>query len=197
MEKIMGRLLSRMLVPLMLLTVVGACGPRPVAGLPPGLPWQPGRYVQESSVTPDFDPEEAPYSLAAFPVEQAAGAPAESFQAIFQEELLRAWQAQGLKVGTRKNAVRLSGTVHNLSLRGARLRWLTGRLYASLTMSGLLTKGDGVVFAFRDQVAVSSPLAPGKAAPREQELLLRSLAREAARHILNELLLHRSPSDSG
>ena len=47
-----------------------------------------------------------------------------------------------------------------------------------------------MLFAFRDQVYLSSPLAPGLAAPMEKDLLLARLAREAVNHILNELLLH-------
>ncbi|MGQ9689088.1 MAG: hypothetical protein ACUVXF_09915 [Desulfobaccales bacterium] len=196
MEKTMGRLLSRLWVLVVVLMVLGACGPRLRPGVATGAEWRPGQYVQESSVAPDFNPEEASYSLTLFPVEQASGTSAGTFQNLFQEELLRAWRAQGLKVERGKDAVRLSGAIHYLSLRGTRLRWLTGRVHACLTISGVLTREDQVLFAFRDQVALASPLAPGRASPKEQELLLRRLAREAVQHILNELLLHRRPSAS-
>ncbi len=80
---------------------------------------------------------------------------------------------------------------------GTRLRWLTGRLHASLAIAGTISRGEQVLFAFRDQVNVSSPLAPGPPAPREQELLLRQLARESIHHLLNELLLHGILDESG
>jgi len=38
---------------------------------------------------------------------------------------------------------------------------------------------------------VSSPVNPGPAAPKENELLLRQAARTFAVHLLNELLLYR------
>ena len=47
-----------------------------------------------------------------------------------------------------------------------------------------------MLFAFQDQINLSSPVTPGLAAPREQDLFLHQLARETAYHILNELLLH-------
>jgi hypothetical protein len=67
---------------------------------------------------------------------------------------------------------------------------LSGRLFASLTIAGTINRGEQVLFAFQDQINLSSPVSPGLAAPREQDLLLHQLAREAAHHILNELLLH-------
>jgi hypothetical protein len=185
----MGRLLCLIFVVLVLLASSCAWGLQPLPTAPMGLALQPGRYVKESYFAPDFKPEEASYTFAAFPVEQADKAPSEVFQNIFQEELVRAWQAQGLKLGPGEKAGRLSGTIHHLSLRGARLRWLTGRMHASLTISGSFIREGQVLFAFRDHVNVSSPLAPGPAAPREQDLLLRRLAREAVHHLLNELLL--------
>ncbi len=193
----MGRLLCRILLAVVILASGCAGGVKPLPGAPAGAIWQPGRYVQSSFFAPDFKPEEMSYTLTAFPVEQADRAPAAAFEKIFQAELVRAWQAQGLKLGPAEPAATLSGTVHHLSLKGARLRWLTGRVHASLTMSGALTRGGQVLFAFRDQVRLSSPLAPGPAVPREQEMLLSRLAREAAQHLLNELLLQGRTPDSG
>jgi hypothetical protein len=192
MEMAMCRLLLRVTSVLAALSV-GACGPRLFPAAPAGLaglPLKPGQYVQESYFAPDFKPDEASYTFGAFPVTEANGAPAEKFLKIFQDELVSAWQAQGLKLGPGENACLLSGTIWHLSVKGARLRWLTGRLFASLSISGEITRGGQVLFAFRDQVEVSSPLSPGPAAPREQELLLRQLARETVHHLLNELLLH-------
>ena len=179
------------------LVAVAACGPLALPPQPAPVIFLPGEYLKESYFAPDFKPAEAVYFLSAFPVAQASNAPAEAFQKIFAEELVRAWQAQGLKIGSGKEACSQSGTIHRLAVRGTRLRWLTGRLYASLTISGTITRGTQVLFAFRDQVYVSSPLAPGLAAPREKDLLLARLARETVNHILNELLLHGSTPNSG
>jgi hypothetical protein len=179
------------------LAAAGACGPRALPPQPAAVVFLPGEYLKESYFASDFNPAEAVYFLSAFPVAQASNASAEAFRKIFAEELVRAWQAQGLKIGSGKDACSLSGTIHRLAVRGARLRWLTGRLFASLTISGTITRGTRVLFAFRDQVYLSSPLAPGLAAPREKDLLLARLARETVNHLLNELLLHGSTPKSG
>ena len=179
------------------LTAVSACGPRALPPKPAAVVFLPGEYVEESYFAPDFKPADTIYALNAFPVARSINASAEAFQKIFQEGLVRAWQAQGLKIGSGQNACSLSGTIHYLAVKGARLRWLTGRLFASLTISGTITRGDQVLFAFRDQVYLSSPLAPGVAAPREKDLLLARLAQEAVNHLLNELLLHGLTAESG
>ena len=177
---------------------VGACGLRALPPKPAAVAFLPGEYLKESYFAPDFNPAETIYSLNAFPVAQASNVSAEAFRKIFAEELVRAWQAQGLKIGSGKDACSLSGTIHHLAVRGAHLRWLTGRLFASLTISGTITRGDRVLFAFRDQVYLSSPLAPGFAAPHEKDLLLHRLAQETVNHLLNELLLlHGVTGDSG
>ena len=169
---------------------VGACGPRlMLPAAPAGVPLQPGIYVKESYLAPGFKPEELSYILGDFTVTEASGASPELFLKIFQDELIKSWQAQGLKLGPGEHAATLSGTIQNLAVQGARLRWLTGRLQASLVIAGTITRGNRVLFAFQDALEVSSPMAPGPPAPREQELLLRQLAREAMHHILNELLL--------
>jgi hypothetical protein len=179
------------------LAALGACGPLVLPPPPAGFPsLQPGRYVQESYVAPDFQPAAASYFFTPFTIAPGSDALAEAFQKVLQDELVRAWQAQGLKVEHSKNGARVSGTIQHLSIKGARLRWLSGRIFASLTMAGTITRGEQVLFAFQDQVDLSSPVSPGWVAPREQELLLHQLAREAAHHILNELLLH-GRNDSG
>lgn len=179
------------------LALLGACGPRALPAAPADGPLQPGRYVQASYFAPDFQPDEVPYTLGAFTAASTGAVPSEAFLNIFQEELVRAWQAQGLKLGQGEKACLLTGAIGHLAVKGARLRWLTGRIHASLSISGTITRGDQVLFAFQDQVNVSSPLAPGPAAPREQELLLRLLARETITHLLNELLLHGATGGSG
>ncbi len=182
------------------LAILGGCGPRLLPAPPAtlaGVPLKPGRYVKESYVAPDFKPDEVSYTLGAFTVAPTGQAPAELFSKIFQDELGRSWQAQGLKLASGKDACLVTGTIEQLAVMGTRLRWLTGRLHASLAIAGTITRGEQVLFAFRDQVNVSSPLAPGPPAPREQELLLRQLARESIHHLLNELLLHGILDESG
>jgi hypothetical protein len=189
MEMAMCRLCLWVTSVLAALALFMACGPRARPPAPAGAPLQPGQYVQASVFAPDFQPDKVSYTLGAFtaaPNPASAGA----FLKIFQDELGRAWKAQGLKLDQGAKACLLTGAIENLAVRGTRLRWLTGRIHASLSISGTITRGDQVLFAFRDQVSVSSPLAPGLAAPREQELLLRQLAREAIFRLLNELLLH-------
>ena len=193
----MNRLFFLISILLAALTALGACGPRPLPAAFAGLPLQPGRYVKESYFAPNFKPVEATYTINAFPVAAARNLSSEEFSKLFQEELVRAWQAQGLKVGSGKKTCRLSGTIHHLSVKGARLRFLTGRLHATLTISGAITRGDQVLFAFRDRVTMSSPVAPGLGAPKEKELLLSQLARETVFHLLNELLLHGPSIESG
>jgi hypothetical protein len=173
-----------------ILTALGACGPLVLPPPPAGEPLLPGQYVRLSYFAPDFKPEDVAYTFTDFAVAPDSIALSGAFQKIFQDELGRAWQAQGLKLDHGKEAARVSGTIQYLSVKGARLRWLSGRILASLTIAGTITLGDQVLFAFQDQINLSSPVSPGLAAPREQDLLLRQLAREAAQHILNELLLH-------
>jgi len=191
------RLLLRFLLGLYLTVVgVGGCAP----ALPPaaaGVAWQPGRYVQESYRSPDFHAEKTTYTLSSLTVEEAVGVTPEEFLPIFREEWTRAWQAAGLKTAAAADSAGLSGTVHHLSLKGAAFRRLTGRLRGSLTISGTITRGQEILFAFRDRVEVSSPLAPGPAPPKEREIFLRQLARETVYHLLNELLLQGFTAESG
>jgi len=179
-----------------MLTTVAACGPRPLPATLAGLTLQPGRYIKESYFAPGFKPGKATYALTPFTATAAGGASAALFAKLFQEVLLGAWEAQGLKLSPQGKAYRLDGTIQSLSVRGDRFRRVTGRVHAVLTISGTITHDEQVVFAFRDRVAASSPLAPGPPAPKEKELLLRQLARETAIHLLNELLLHGDTADS-
>ena len=183
---------------LVITAAVAACRPRALpAGPAAPVPLKPGNYVKEFYIAPDFEPTRTAYTFNIFPVIQADNASAQAFQQIFQEELLRAWQDQGLKAASGQEAAAVSGTIHRVAVKGARLRWLSGRLQASLAISGTITRGSRVLFAFQDQVYLSSPVAPGRAAPREKDLLLRRLAREAVHHLLNEMLLHGVTTESG
>ena len=178
------------------IAALGACGPLALPPPPAGLPLQPGQYVRASYFAPGFKPEEASYTFTVFTLAPGSDSQGIAFLKVFQDELVRAWQAQGLKLGQGEKMARLSGTIQHLSVKGARLRWLSGRIFASLTISGTITRGEQVLFAFQDQINLSSPVSPGLAAPKEKDLLLHQLARETAYHILNELLLH-GENDSG
>jgi hypothetical protein len=197
MEMAMCRLFYLISCVLAALTALGACGSRLLPATPAGLAFQPGRYVKESYFAPDFKPVDATYAFNAFTVTAAREVPAEEFLELFREELVRAWRAQGLRTSSGKKTCRLSGTIHHLSVKGARFRFLTGRLHATIALSGTITRGEQVLFTFRDQINMSSPQAPGSAAPQEKILLLRQLARETVHHLLNELLLHGPTDDSG
>lgn len=191
------RLLSWPLCCLFLM-VAGLMGcARALPPAPAGVAWQPGRYVQESYRAPDFEPEKTSYVLDSVTVEEARGVNPEEFLKIFREELARVWQATGLRFESGEESAHLAGTIHHLAVRGADFRWLTGRLRGSLTISGTITRGDQILFAFRDRVQVSSPLAPGPAAPKEMELFLHQLALETVHHLVNELLLQGFTADSG
>jgi hypothetical protein len=172
------------------IVALGACGPLVLPPPPAGVPMHPGQYVRLAYFAPGFNPEDVSCTFTPFTVTPGSDAQASAFVKIFQDELVRAWQAQGLKLDHGKEAARVAGTIQHLSVKGGRLRWFSGRIIASLTIAGTITQGKQVLFAFQDQINLSSPVSPGFTAPREQDLLLRQLAREAAYHILNELLLH-------
>lgn len=174
----------------------GGCGPRP---LPPvsGVTLQPGRFLAGFYIAPDFVPDRVTYNLEPFIVEQARETDPGSFQALLQEELARTWEANGLKVNGSPGTCRVSGAVHAVSVKGTTLRFLLGRISAELSVSGAITKKGQTVFAFSDRVVVRSPVNPGPAAPKEQELLLRQAARAFVNHLLTELLLYRPPDSEG
>lgn len=195
MEKPMESRFPRFLVLTALLGLFLGCRGL-VLQAPAGVSWQPGRYVLYSFRTPGFEPEEAAYLLTPFPVRHALSLQAPEFQQLFFEELREAFRSQGLKIEG-PDPVRLTGTIHQVQVHGSRLRWLTGRLRATLGVSGTISRGEEVLFAFADELTLSSPVAPGRGAPGEKELLLRRVARQAAHRLLNELLLQRETSGSG
>ncbi len=172
------------------LTLVGlwGCVPRPAPTLPAGIALQPGRYLTSVYRAPDFDPGRTTYALEPFRVEAPQGVDPEAFQAQFQDELSRAMAANGLKIDPKSPTV-LSGAVQQVEIRGASLRFLTGKITAYLTVQGTISRGDETLFAFQDRIELSSPVHPGSPAPRERELLLNQAARTFAAHLLNEMLL--------
>jgi hypothetical protein len=177
---------------LALLMGSGGCLPRP---LPPvsGVTLQPGRFLEGFYIAPGFAPDRVTYELEPLTVEQARDVDPAGFQALLQEELARAWEANGLKLKGPQGACRVSGAVHSVSVKGTTLRWLTGRISADLSVSGAITQEGRTVFAFSDRVLVKSPVKPGPAAPKERELLLRQAARAFVDHLLTELLLYGPP----
>jgi len=166
------------------------CVPRLAPAVPPGVLLTPGRYLTACYRAPDFHPVQAAYSLTPFMVSTAQDVPAATFQSLFMQELTRAWQANGLKISPQGDTA-LSGVVQYVALRGAAWRFLTGSVDANLVVSGAITREGDTLFAFQDRIRVSSPVNPGPAAPKENELLLRQAARTFAVHLLNELLLYR------
>jgi hypothetical protein len=170
----------------------GSCVPRP---LPPvsGVTLQPGRFLAGYYAAPDFAPDQVTYDLEPFTVEQARDVDPAGFQALLQTELAQAWEANGLKVKGPQGVCRVSGAVRLVSVKGTKLRFLTGRIAARLEVSGVITQEGRTLFAFSDRVQVSSPVNPGPAAPKEQEILLRQAARTFVNHLLTELLLYGSP----
>lgn len=180
---------------LALVTMAGwGCAPRLSPVLPDGITLQPGRFLEAYYRAPDFASDRAVYVLKTFPVELAQEVAADAFQAILQEELTRAWAANGLKVAPQGD-VELSGTVQYVDLRGASLRFITGKIYVNLVVSGAVTRGRETLFAFQDRLHVTSPVNPGPAAPKEADLLLHQAARTFAVHLLNELLLYWLPAE--
>jgi hypothetical protein len=169
------------------------CAPRLAPLAPPGLTMQPGRYLTAFYRAPDFDPGRVTYTLEPFTVGQAQAVSPETFQAMLQEELTRAWQANGLKTSPRGEVV-LSGTIQYVALRGTSIRFITGKICTDLVVSGALARGDETLFAFQDRIHLTSPVKPGPPAPKEAELLLRDTARTLAMHLLNELLLYGLPA---
>lgn len=161
--------------------------------LPPpslGVEFGPGRYVREYYAAPDFEPTAGRYHLAPIRVEAIEGMEPESARRLFQAEVSQALTANGLAVHPAPADMELTLVLHRLEVSRA-FRWLRGRISATLALSGTITHKDRPVFAFRDTLRLTSPLAPGPAAPQESQLLLRQLFREAARRMVNQMLLYR------
>jgi hypothetical protein len=190
---------KRLSVSLLALVIfwLGGCGPRLLPAAPPGVTLQPGRYLAGVYVAPGFTPDKVAYKLGSFTVETAAGVAPQDFLTQLQTELARGLEANGLQAPPHGEACLLSGTVNRVGVAGGRLRFLTGKISADLVVSGTITRGDQTLFAFQDRVHLTSPVKPGAAAPRENELLLRQVARAFVIHLLNELLLQGAPPAEG
>jgi hypothetical protein len=176
------------------LTWMTGCAPRLAPVVPAGVVLAPGRYLTAVYRDPAFQPDRFSYTIQTFPVEQAQGITPPTFQSIFQDELTRAWQANGLKIAPQGEVV-LAGTVQYVDLCGVSFKWLTGQISANLVVSGAITRGGATEFAFQDRLNLTSPVNPGPPAPKEGDLLLRAAARTFATHLLNELLLYGRPAE--
>ncbi|MCG2772296.1 MAG: hypothetical protein L6277_09435 [Desulfobacterales bacterium] len=170
----------------------GGCAPRLAPATPAGVALEPGRYLTAYYRAPDFTPAQATYVLTPFEVSTAQGVAADTFQALFLEELTQAWRANGLKLSDQGDTV-VDGVVQFVAVRGAAFRFLRGRIDTDLVVSGAITRGGDTLFACQDRITMSSPVNPGPPAPKEDELLLRQAARTFAIHLLNEMLLYWPP----
>ncbi len=169
--------------------VIWGCASKLAPTLPSGIALQPGHYVTAAYRAPDFAGNRTAYALEQITVQAAQGVDPETFRAQLQAELSRAFQANGLKVDPHSDTG-LNLTVQQVEIRGTSLRFILGKITAHLTVSGTISRGDEILFAFQDRISLSSPVNPGPAAPKEKELLLDLAARTCAVHLLNELLLY-------
>jgi hypothetical protein len=176
------------------LVCLWGCVPRVPPATYPGITLQPGRYLTAYYRAPDFAPAQATYVLQPFSVETVQGFPADTFQALFMQELTQAWQANGLKLSPQGDTV-LSGMIQSVEIYGRTFRFIRGKIDASLVVSATITRGNDTLFACQDRINLSSPVNPGPPAPKEDELLLRQAARTFAVHLLNEMLLYWPPAE--
>lgn len=180
--------LERLFLCLILLFLAG-CRSLPLPPAPAGVALKPGQYLGEYYAAPDFEPARHRYYLAPFTLEAAQDVESAAFLTIFQTELAKAFEANGLALAGSRADCRVAGVVHRVGVSST-LRLLRGRISGELQVAGTITREDRVVFAFRDALSLTSPLAPGPAAPKEAELLLRQLSRAFAQRLLNQLLLY-------
>jgi hypothetical protein len=152
--------------------------------------------VTASYRAPGWTADRTSFALSPFLVQAAQGVAPETFQALLQEEISRAMQANGLKIDPHSDTV-LRGTVSRLEVRGGSLRFITGSITAAFTVEGQVSRGAEILFAFQDRIKLNSPVNPGAPAPKELELLLTQAARTCAAHLLNELLLTGAPPKAG
>ncbi len=154
-----------------------------------GLALQPGRYLQKYYRSPELDPAAAVYQVEAFPVEQVTGLSVEKARVLFNEELLKAMAANGLRVSPEKPQLVLSGVVDRFSVASPTWRFLSGKGNAELRVVGEIRQGQEVVFAFQDEVAINPAVNPRHRPALEPDLIARQAARRFAMNFLNELLL--------
>lgn len=190
----MKRCTSLGLILTLCLVCVWGCVRRPTPAVTPGVTLQPGKYLTAYYRAPDFAPAQATFVITPFSVETAQGFPAESFLTLFMQELTQAWQANGLRISPQGDT-HLGGVIQSVAICGRALRFIRGKIDASLVVSASITRGNETLFACQDRINLSSPVNPGPPAPKEDELLLRQAARTFAVHLLNEMLLYWPPAE--
>jgi hypothetical protein len=158
-----------------------------------GLTLEPGRYLQKYYRSPDLDPAAAVFQVETFPMEQVEGLSLEQSGRLFNEELLKAMAANGLKVSGEKPQLVLSGVVNRFSVASPTWRFLSGKGSAHLRVVGEIRRGQEVVFAFQDEVNIAPAINPRHRPVLELDLIARQAARRFAWNFLNELLLPPQP----
>ncbi|MBM4287074.1 MAG: hypothetical protein FJ135_02795 [Deltaproteobacteria bacterium] len=159
-----------------------------------GLELQPGRYLHNYYRSPGLDPAAAVYEVGPFAMERVAGLSQEQASRLFNEELVQAMEANGLRVRGEKPELIINGRVARFAVASPFWRFFSGRGHADLRVEGEVRQGQEVVFAFQDQVSIAPPVNPRHRPALEPELIARQAARRFAKNFLNELLL---PPDSG
>jgi len=175
------------------LGLVAGCTPRFQPGEVSGLPLQPGNYLTGFARGADFQPVGQSFRVTAFPLDQVFGIEPEVAGQLFQEEMAAALAANGLNAGKEQPGCTVSGAIDHLSLRSPFIRLLTGKSHADLSVSGAISQGENVVFAFQDRVSFTVLVSP-RQPPLEPSLLARRAFRQFAHNLLNELLLPPSPA---
>jgi hypothetical protein len=175
--------------PVVTLLLVSGCRSLALPPGPAGVALKPGHYLREYYAAPDFQPARHRYDLAPFVLEASAGVDPAVFRLLFQTELAKAFAANGLALSAAEADCRVEAVVHRVAVSSV-LRFLRGRSAAELQASGSIIQGTRPVFAFRDALRLTSPLAPGRTDPKETELLLRQLSRAFAQRLVNQLLLY-------
>ncbi len=150
---------------------------------------EPGRYVQQVYRSPDLPAATMGYTVEPLPVAFAQGLSTQEAATIFQEELVRALQANGLRVNRGSPDAVLSGQVERFTVASPVWRFLSGRGQAQVQVRGEIRRGQEVLFAFQDHVTVNPAVNPRHQPPLEPNLLARQAARRLAMHVVNELLL--------
>jgi hypothetical protein len=175
---------------------LGGCTSAWQPGGPAGFAMQPGRYLQKFYRSPDFEPATAVYQAEPFPVERVSGLSQDQASTLFNDEVLKAMAANGLKVnqekpqeGQGKATCVLSGNVDRFMVASPTWRFLSGRGQADLRVVGEIRRGQEVVFVFQDEVAINPPVNPRHRATLEPDLIGRLAVRRFAANLVNELLL--------
>jgi len=154
-----------------------------------GQSLEPGRYVQQVYRSPALQPAALDYTVAPLPVAFAQGISTQEAAAVFQEELVQALQANGLRVNGGSPDAVLSGQVARFTVAAPVWRFLSGRGQAEVQAGGEIRRGQEVLFAFQDRVKVNPLVNPRRQPALEPNLLARQAARRLAMNLVNELLL--------